>query len=47
MISIRIMPYRTLDDRIDGLVVTFTDNTTSKLLEIKLKDANKTLNKKG
>jgi two-component system CheB/CheR fusion protein len=24
------MPYRTLDDRIDGLVITFTDITASK-----------------
>ena len=27
------MPYRTLDDRIDGLVLTFTETTTAKLLE--------------
>jgi two-component system CheB/CheR fusion protein len=27
------MPYRTLDDRIDGLVITFTDITTAKLAE--------------
>jgi len=44
--SIRIMPYRTLDDRIDGLVVTFTDVTASKLLEIKLLETNENLNKK-
>jgi two-component system CheB/CheR fusion protein len=43
--SVRIMPYRTLDDRIDGLVITFTDITASKLLEIKLTDKNETLNK--
>ncbi|MEI6434434.1 MAG: chemotaxis protein CheB [Bacteroidota bacterium] len=29
--DIRIMPYRTLDDRIDGLVITFTDITFVKL----------------
>jgi two-component system CheB/CheR fusion protein len=28
--NVRIMPYRTLDDRIDGLVITFTDITASK-----------------
>jgi len=36
---IRIMPYRTLDDRIDGLVLTFTDITKSKKLELELKNA--------
>ena len=38
--NVRIMPYRTLDDRIDGLVITFTDITVSKRLEIELKKAN-------
>jgi two-component system CheB/CheR fusion protein len=37
------MPYRTLEDRIDGLVITFNDITESKLLEIELKKANDTL----
>jgi len=37
------MPYRTLDDRIDGLVLTFIDITTAKKLEIELKNANDTL----
>jgi two-component system CheB/CheR fusion protein len=31
--SIRIMPYRTYDDRIDGLVITFVNNSDIKLLE--------------
>ena len=31
---VRIMPYRTLDNKIDGLVLTFTDITASKTLEI-------------
>ena len=31
---VRIMPYRTLDDKIDGLVLTFTEVTASKTLEI-------------
>ena len=47
--TVRIMPYRTLDDRIDGLVMTFTDITISKKLEIELKEANEALrrNKKS
>ncbi|CAM3066059.1 CheR family methyltransferase [Flavobacterium frigoris] len=31
--NVRIMPYRTLDDRIDGIVITFTDITASKKAE--------------
>ena len=31
--NVRIMPYRTLDDRIDGLVITFTDITIGKRAE--------------
>jgi two-component system, chemotaxis family, CheB/CheR fusion protein len=34
--TIRIMPYRTMDDRIDGLVITFSDITIAKKLEIEL-----------
>ncbi|MEI7663645.1 MAG: CheR family methyltransferase, partial [Bacteroidota bacterium] len=41
--TVRIMPYRTLDDRIDGLVLTFTDITIAKKLEIQLKEANTAL----
>jgi two-component system CheB/CheR fusion protein len=41
--NVRIMPYRTLDDRIDGLVITFSDITEAKLLEIKLNEANRIL----
>jgi len=29
----RILPYRTLDDRIDGVVITFADITAAKTLE--------------
>ena len=36
--TVRIMPYRTLDDRIDGVVITFADITTAKTLEAKLRD---------
>jgi len=43
--NVRIMPYRTLDDRIDGLVITFTDITVAKKLEIELKEANEALRK--
>ncbi len=41
--NVRIMPYRTLDDRIDGLVITFTDITIAKKLELALKIANEEL----
>jgi len=41
--NVRIMPYRTLDDRIDGLVMTFTDITIAKKLEIELKEVNEVL----
>lgn len=40
--NVRIMPYRTLDDRIDGLVITFNDITVAKKLEIELRKSNKT-----
>jgi two-component system CheB/CheR fusion protein len=36
--TVRIMPYRTFDDRIDGLVITFIDNTEHKSLEAKLRE---------
>ncbi|MGM0504802.1 MAG: CheR family methyltransferase, partial [Bacteroidota bacterium] len=38
--SVRIMPYRTLDDRIDGLVITFIDNSNIKQLEGELMETN-------
>jgi two-component system CheB/CheR fusion protein len=34
--NVRIMPYRTFDDKIDGLVITFIDITVAKKLEIEL-----------
>ena len=40
--NIRIMPYRTTDDRIDGLVITFSDITIAKKLEIELQKQLKT-----
>lgn len=42
-LRVRIMPYRTLDDRIEGLVLTFVDTTMTKKLELKLLAANQTL----
>jgi two-component system CheB/CheR fusion protein len=36
--KIRIMPYRTTDDKIDGLVITFIDITKLKILELRLKE---------
>ncbi len=35
-LNMRIIPYRTLDDRIDGVVITFTDISIAKKLEQKL-----------
>jgi chemotaxis methyl-accepting protein methylase/nitrogen-specific signal transduction histidine kinase len=37
--SVRIMPYRTLENRIEGTVITFTDITTYRQLEQKISDA--------
>jgi two-component system CheB/CheR fusion protein len=34
--SIRIMPYRTFDDRIDGLVITFINTSDLRQVEVKL-----------
>jgi two-component system CheB/CheR fusion protein len=38
--KVRIMPFRTLDDHIDGLVMTFTNITLAKNLEFEVKKAN-------
>jgi two-component system CheB/CheR fusion protein len=43
--TVRIMPYRTHDDRIDGLVITFADITVAKTLEAKLRDNQSVLEK--
>ncbi|MFZ4414584.1 MAG: chemotaxis protein CheB [Bacteroidales bacterium] len=40
---VRIMPYRTMDDRIDGLVLTFSDISNAKKMEIDLKKINDTV----
>ena len=36
--TVRIMPYRTLDNVIDGVVITFTDSTSAKVLERTLRE---------
>jgi two-component system CheB/CheR fusion protein len=43
--TVRIMPYRTLDDRIDGVVITFADITIAKTLEVQLRDKHAVLEK--
>jgi len=43
---VRIMPYRTLENRIDGVVITFTDVTVSKMLEAELRKTQDTLEKR-
>ncbi len=44
--TVRIMPYRTLDDRIDGVVITFADITAAKTLEAKLRGKHAGLEKR-
>ena len=39
--AMRLMPYRTLDDRIDGVVITFTDLSLARRLEADLRAAEK------
>jgi two-component system, chemotaxis family, CheB/CheR fusion protein len=41
--SVRIMPYRTFDDRIDGLVITFINTSDLKKAETKLTETEKML----
>jgi two-component system CheB/CheR fusion protein len=43
--TVRTMPYRTVDDRIDGVVITFADITVAKTLEAKLRDKQTVLEK--
>ena len=43
--TVRIMPYRTLDDRIDGVVITFADITVAKTLEAQLRGKHAILEK--
>jgi two-component system CheB/CheR fusion protein len=44
--TVRIMPYRTHENRIDGLVITFADITTAKNLEAELRKAQADLQKR-
>jgi transcriptional regulator with PAS, ATPase and Fis domain len=44
--TMRIMPYRTQDNRIDGVVVTFADITAAKKLEAELRKAQSDLEKR-
>jgi two-component system CheB/CheR fusion protein len=44
--TVRIMPYRTHDNRIDGLVITFADITSAKKLEAELRKAQAHLQKR-
>lgn len=37
--NVRILPYRTLEDKIDGVVITFMDITEAKILESELREA--------
>lgn len=37
--SVRLLPYRTHDDRLDGVVITFSDITAAKTLEAELRAA--------
>ncbi|NJM12615.1 MAG: PAS domain-containing protein [Synechococcaceae cyanobacterium SM1_2_3] len=43
--TVRVMPYRTLDNRIDGVVLTFINITAAKMLELELRQAQEELNK--
>ena len=43
--TVRVMPYRTLDNRIDGVVLTFINITAAKMLELELRQAREELNK--
>jgi two-component system CheB/CheR fusion protein len=43
--NVRLMPYRTTDDRIDGVVITFADITAAKTLEAKLRGQHASLEK--
>lgn len=43
--TVRIMPYRTMDDRIDGVVITFANITEAKRLEAMLRGQHASLQK--
>jgi transcriptional regulator with PAS, ATPase and Fis domain len=41
--TVRVMPYRTMDDRIDGVVITFADITAAKKVEAELRTSHSNL----
>jgi chemotaxis methyl-accepting protein methylase len=43
--TVRIMPYRTMDNRIDGVVITFADITAAKKIEAELREQHRKLSK--
>ena len=43
--SVRIMPYRTMEDVIAGVVITFSNITSAKALEAELREENARLKK--
>jgi len=43
---VRIMPYRTLDNRIDGVVITFADVTTARAVEAELRSRHASLERR-
>jgi two-component system CheB/CheR fusion protein len=43
--TVRIMPYRTMDNRIDGVVITFADITAAKKIEADLREQHRELSK--
>lgn len=44
--TVRIMPYRTMEDVIGGVVITFADITAAKALEVELREENARLKKR-
>jgi two-component system CheB/CheR fusion protein len=44
--NMHILPYRTLDDRIDGVVITFADVTAAKTLEARLRGQHANMEKR-
>jgi two-component system, chemotaxis family, CheB/CheR fusion protein len=45
-LAARVLPYRTLEDKIDGVVITFADITVAKKLEASLREAQAALEKR-
>ena len=45
--TVRIMPYRTMDNRIDGVVITFADITAAKKIEADLREQHRLLSKQA